>query len=301
MMQKLKRFFKNLKYLFKTDLSKCPAIKGPDIKSPDIDIVELVDTILYFLPNSSVVRPNVLDKYQTVDLLCNTNKSLARLGDGEILIIYGLYAIFQKQDKRLAERLRLVLKNQNANLLVGINHWYFYPCHDSCKNDWGTDFVIRQMPKIRKKLLPLLDMSSVYCDTTISDITREKNETSESFWNKMKQIWDKRDVVLVGCPQAHQKLKFNVFENATSEHWVYIPNMDAFDQYDVILERIKKFPKDFLVILMAGPTGTILAYDLSNDGYRALDLGHVAKAYDLYMRDVEITSEVESDFWKPDF
>ena len=63
MIQKLKRFFKNLKYLFKTDLSKCHAVKGPDIKSPDIDIVELVDTILYFLPNSSVVRPNVLDKY----------------------------------------------------------------------------------------------------------------------------------------------------------------------------------------------------------------------------------------------
>lgn len=288
-MSKFKLFLKNLKYMCNQDLSK-----------PPFSLVDLTNGLLYFIPNSSVVRPNVLDCNKTLELLCTSQKSLARFGDGEIAIINGGNAVFQKYDERLARRMREILKNQNDNLSVGINYWYFWPETSSRKTYSDLVFVLSKMPRFRKDLMPLLDFSSVYCDAGISGIRYEKNEESEAQFKKLKSIWDGRDVVLVGCRQAQLKLKFNIFENAASETWVYVPNIDAFDQYDEILEQIKQYPKDSLVILMAGPTGKVLAYDLSNDGYRALDLGHVAKSYDLYMRGIPLTDEVEQDFWAPD-
>lgn len=39
-------------------------------------------------------------------------------------------------------------------------------------------------------------------------------------------------------------------------------------------------PKDRLIIIVLGPTAKLLAYDLNKLGYRALDLGHMAKAYE---------------------
>ncbi|MBU4465609.1 MAG: DUF1792 domain-containing protein, partial [Actinobacteria bacterium] len=37
-------------------------------------------------------------------------------------------------------------------------------------------------------------------------------------------------------------------------------------------------------IAILGPTATVLAYDLHRAGYRALDLGHIAKSYDWWLR-----------------
>lgn len=95
-------------------------------------------------------------------------------------------------------------------------------------------------------------------------------------------------------------MQYDLFDNASKENWIYVPNINAFSEYDTILRNVKKYSKDTIVILMAGPTSKVLAYDLSKAGYRALDLGHVAKSYDYYMRNVEFTSDIEKDFWKPD-
>ena len=45
-------------------------------------------------------------------------------------------------------------------------------------------------------------------------------------------------------------------------------------------ELRKKLPKDRLILIVLGPTAKPLAYDLTKLGYRALDLGHMAKAYE---------------------
>ena len=42
------------------------------------------------------------------------------------------------------------------------------------------------------------------------------------------------------------------------------------------------------MIVVLGPTATILAYDLAKAGYQALDIGHLGKAYDWLKRKEEI-------------
>ena len=43
-------------------------------------------------------------------------------------------------------------------------------------------------------------------------------------------------------------------------------------------------PKDSLFVMALGPTATVLAEDLTNAGYRALDMGHVDTAYEAFLR-----------------
>ena len=43
-------------------------------------------------------------------------------------------------------------------------------------------------------------------------------------------------------------------------------------------------PKEKLVIAILGPTATLLAWDLSQCGYQALDFGHIAKDYNSFMK-----------------
>lgn len=291
-MARIVQLFKNLKYISKKDLRKNRLI--------EFSAEELLVNMLYYVPNSSVVRPNVLDGDQTIDVLCKTKKSLARFGDGEILIISGKDIPFQQYDEKLAKRMQEILLNNNSNLMVGINHWYFFPKYDPTANELSRNFALFSMPQARKTLMGYLDLSRDYCDAGFTTIRNKKNVENDKFFKKIRTIWNKRDIVLVGCREAHQKMQYDLFDNASKENWIYVPNINAFSEYDTILRNVKKYSKDTIVILMAGPTSKVLAYDLSKAGYRALDLGHVAKSYDYYMRNVEFTSDIEKDFWKPD-
>ena len=70
--------------------------------------------------------------------------------------------------------------------------------------------------------------------------------------------------------------------------------LDACLQYD---------DKDSLFALALGPTATVLAYDLSLQGYQALDLGHIVKSYDLYCKNnkrVDLTPEERAKFFAKD-
>ena len=291
-MSRIMQLLKNLKYISKINLRKNQLV--------GMNAEDLLVNALYYVPNSSVLRPNVLDAVHTVDALCKTKKSLARFGDGEMLIINGENIPFQQYDERLAERLREILLNNNDKLMVGINYWYFYPVYDPCANDISRKFALFDMPQFRKDLMKHIDVSTNYCDAGFTGIRVEKNEQNDNIFRQIRTIWENSKVLVVGCREARVKMKFDLFDNAAQENWIYVPNKNAFNEYDKILTQIKKYPKDTIIILMAGPTSKVLAYDLTQIGYRALDLGHIAKSYDYYMCEVTITDDIERKFWEPD-
>ena len=73
---------------------------------------------------------------------------------------------------------------------------------------------------------------------------------------------------------------------------------EVIDKYDELLEKAKKISMDSLIILILGPTAKILAYDLHNLGYRVLDLGHIAKDYDLVMKNAQRTAASLINFFQ---
>lgn len=111
-----------------------------------------------------------------------------------------------------------------------------------------------------------------------------------------------KKLVLVGCKEAFDSYKFNIFDTAKLLKYEFVANKHCFDDYDAILSRLKSYEKDFLIILMCGPTACVLASDLCKMAFRVLDLGHLAKAYDYKMRGIDTSTNAKNSikFFLPD-
>jgi glycosyltransferase family protein len=71
------------------------------------------------------------------------------------------------------------------------------------------------------------------------------------------------------------------FSKCYSVRRIIAPGINAFHKYEDILEAVvKNWDKDEIVLIALGPTATVLAYDLTKLGIRALDLGHIDVEYE---------------------
>ena len=100
----------------------------------------------------------------------------------------------------------------------------------------------------------------------------------------MKTLWQDKDIVLVEGAGSRVGIGNNLLDGAASIKRIVSPIKDAFSKYDEILKVCLEQPKDTLFVMALGPTATVLAEDLTNAGYRALDMGHVDTAYEAFLR-----------------
>lgn len=69
--------------------------------------------------------PRIMTLEETIDEIVLHKKSIARFGDGEFGIMFGVSRWrFQREDEKLAERLREVIASNEENLLIGLNDFY---------------------------------------------------------------------------------------------------------------------------------------------------------------------------------
>ena len=54
-----------------------------------------------------------------------------------------------------------------------------------------------------------------------------------------------------------------------------------------------------MVIIMANKANS-LAHTLAKEGYMAWDIGHLAKDYDMYMKNIQKNPTTINDFFQPD-
>lgn len=283
------QLLKNLRYLTKFSL-KDKVINAPRVLSYE----DMLEDIMFKMPFDYIKRPKIYTKEETIDLLINTDASIIRFGDGEVHIMNGNSIPFQKYDKNLSEKLKEIIVSNKKNLLIGINRWYFYYVEYQGTNPLYRDFNFYGMPIIRKNLLKYINWDFQYCAAEITSRSDGIN-----YFKEVSKIWQDKKVLIVNCKNAIEKLKHNIFENAKKIEYLYIPNKDAYQEYDNILSAIKSAAdKNTLIILMAGPCAKVLAYDLFSLGYRALDLGHMAKSYDYCCREQELKdTEYEKSFF----
>lgn len=284
---------KNLRYLSKF------SVKDKILNNAWINISydNLLENFLYYVKDSTVLRPDILTPLDTVEYLVNSNASLARFGDGEIEMLSGNSIPYQEYDEKLAQRMKEILQNKQENLLVGINYWYFYCIYDSSANDTIKKFTYNIMPKCRKRLINYIDCNTKYCD---AGFTGFELKEYLKVYEVIRKIWDSKDIVVVTCKNAVENIRHNIYNNASKIDYIYVPNKNAYSEYENVLEELKKYCTDSLIILMCGPLAKVLASDLCYLGYRALDLGHIMKSYDYHMRNVEQTAESVIEFYSPD-
>ena len=222
-------------------------------------------------------HPQIMSIEDTINEIVENKKSIARFGDGEFGIMCGVQRWrFQKNDEKLAYRLREVLQSEEKDILIGLID--FYGDLSTCNRGAADDARLYLTPEVREQHYELLSKNKVYANTSMS-----RNETWERIKNQ-KRIWDKRDCIFIEGFQTRMGIGNDLFDNAASIRRILCPAESAFDRYDEILEEALKQPKDKLMMIALGPTASVLAYDLAKVGYQAIDIGHADISYEWFLR-----------------
>ena len=244
--------------------------------------------------------PQIASREETLRRIIDEGASIGRFGDGEFATIYGcIRHKFQTiSDEKLSRRLREVLQATEKGFLVALadNYGSLQKYTEQAQREI-RHYMTRQ---VRQEHLKLLDRERLYYNT---HITRPyvmyadcQTEAPQMRFQQLKRIWNERACVFVEGSMTGLGVGNDLFDNAGSIQRILGPAENAFSQYDKILEACLKQPTDRLFLLSLGPTATVLAYDLYQAGYQAIDIGHVDLEYEWYRRGEGRRTEVEGKY-----
>lgn len=229
--------------------------------------------------------PKILDVDASLNELVSSNKSVARYGDGEFKLILGESISFQKYHPVLAQRLKEILQNDTDGLLVGILDIFGY-----CPSSYMKKVVML----CRETLYKHINFDKTYLDACLARQYKfPTEEQGTEYFNKLKLLWQNKDIVIVEGAGSRLGVGNDLFSCANSIERIICPIKNAFSAYDKILAECLKQPDDKLFILALGPTATLLADDLSKNGYRALDIGHLDTCYETFLRKADKFVHIE--------
>lgn len=234
---------------------------------------------------------------ETIKKIVEDGCSIARFGDGEFDMIRGTGMNYQKYDPNLSKRLNEVLNSNEKGLLVGINNVIDLTYAENYV-DFARNFWKGWLRDNKFKLLEILSKKKQYYSSNITRfyIDYEDKSSVREYVEKLKQIWDAQDVVIVEGEQSRLGVGNDLFDNIKSIQRVICPSENAFEYYNEILEEILKVDKNKMIMLALGPTATILAYDLYKMGYRAIDIGHVDIEYEWFLHKATKKIRIETKY-----
>ena len=224
--------------------------------------------------------PAVMTTTDTIKYILKNKCSVARFGDGEFNLCCGKDMSFEKAagSEELTKKLIEILKTKsNDKILVCIPE--FNSKFNNTKRVSGRlNFWEYYWFRMFKKLQGFL-INDFYGNTNIS-----RNDVF--YENKLEfinQIWAGRDVVFVIGENGRFIIKEEFFRDINSYETILVPPMNAYKNYNEIFEQCLKHDRNKLFLIAAGPTATVLAFDLSKQGYQAIDIGHLPNSYDQYL------------------
>ena len=259
---------------------------------------------MYEDSESKALRPKIIDMTKGVDLIVNNRMSMARLGDGEFEICLGRNIDFQEQSDDLSKRLLDVLKLKREGLLIGIHDIYAnldkYVKTEGLNDSIGRDFwrFYLTSDDRRERLYSLFDMDMEYVDAYITRpyMDFEDKGFAVSHFKNMKRIWNERDIVFVEGEFSRLGVGNDLFDNAKSIKRILCPAKHAYSKYDEIIDFCKKQDKESLFIIALGPAATLLACDLHELGFQALDIGHIDIEYGWMKKNSKIKVAIENKY-----
>lgn len=240
---------------------------------------------------------NIATPLETVKELASKEKSIARFGDGEFDMIYGIGMNYQKYNPDLAKRLEEVLLSNEDGLLIGIPN-VFNPEYVDEYTGFATEFWPKWTNDYKFKILRLVDRERKYYSAQITRFYLDYKDKSKvgEYVKELKKIWDGKDVVIVEGEKSRLGVGNDLFDNMNSIQRVICPAENAFEIYDRILNELLKLPKDKLILLALGPTATVLAYDMYKAGYHVIDIGHVDIEYEWFLRKATKKIKIENKY-----
>ena len=239
----------------------------------------------------------ILSPEETLDEIIKRNRSITRFNDGEINLMYGGRIGFQEANQKLSKKLRKVLKSKRKGLLIGINIPY-NNSQLSIYNNYDKNFYIKFINRFKLKLFTLIDLNRKYYSGIISRFYIGMKDKSKipNYIKKLKQIWNKKDILIIEGEKSRLGVGNDLFNNSKSIKRILCPAINAFNVYEEIINQAKKIDKSNLILLAIGPTSTVLAYDLYKKGFQVIDVGHVDIEYEWFLRKATKKIQIENKY-----
>jgi len=243
----------------------------------------------------TLTPPTVLSVEETIAQATEHGCSMARFGDGELLVMIGGSTGFQAYAPELAQRLREILRTEERGLLTCLPDVFagLEKYRAETQAYWRAHLRTHRIDWYR-----LLDRRRVYYNTFVTRcyyVWADKSQ-SASWFRRIKDIWRERDVVLVEGEKTRMGLGNDLFEQSRSLSRILAPAENAFSRYGEILSEVRKQPPEKLILLALGPCATVLAYDLHKSGYQALDIGHLDIEYEWFLQRAGGKMRVENKY-----
>ena len=237
----------------------------------------------YYCWSRKVKVHNAID---TIHKVLDDKVSVSRFGDGEFYLMWDMIdSPFQKRDNGLSNRLHEVFLATHPGLIVCVPSYLrsvedLYPKTQR----WAKEWVVRYQKNLDATFSEVPDREFFDTNFTRFYMSHVDKERSKRNIGLMKQMWEGRDVCIVEGQSTRFGVGNDLLDNAKSVTRILCPPRNAFDKYDEILQKaLDLIPKDTLVLAALGMTATVLAYDLSLQGYQAIDIGHLDVEYEWFL------------------
>lgn len=216
---------------------------------------------------------------ETLDYIIEHNSSLVRFGDGEVNLMWGLPIPYQNHDLELANQLKHIVGLESDEKLV--------VCLPDAFDDrfvftwWATPFWKEHM-NVYMDFYKELCKGSWYGSTFISRpyIDYEDKSKAKGQFEKLKSIWENRDILIVEGVTSRSGVGNDLFDGANSIKRIICPSHNAYSRIEEIQEAVLQYAENRLILCMLGPTAKVLSYNLCQMGYQVLDVGHIDSEYE---------------------
>lgn len=233
--------------------------------------------------------PKILDGLELLKRTIREHSSFCRFGDGEFEMIRGKRRPwFQEPDPLLSKRLKEVLDSEDEGICIAISQNF---TGFEQYTEEAADAIRKYMfGSTREYILELLNKKRIYYDAYVSRpyLIYKDKKNADKIFPLFKELWKERDVIIVEGEYSRIGIGNDLMEQARSISRILCSSKNAWDRYKEILEIIlKKVSKESLICISLGPCATVLAYDLAQEGYQALDIGQLDNEYEWYLRGTE--------------
>ena len=247
-------------------------------KSPE-RMVEDIKNLIFGTFKARTPAIIVKDIDQTLDYIIENQSSIIRFGDGEMDLMLGKSIPYQVYDENLASQLKEIISLQSdEKLVIGLPNVFadrsnFTPAAESF---WQGH--------LEQHLKDYVELASAdwYGTTFVSRPYIDYVDKSKSFsqFEKLKQIWENQDILIVEGVTSRSGVGNDLFDGATSIKRIICPSHNAYSRIEEIQEAVLQYAESRLILCMLGPTAKILSYNLFKKGYRVLDIGHIDSEYE---------------------
>ena len=243
----------------------------------------LSEIVFFFYAHHIFSNPlKVMSVDETIDVMLNTQNSMIRFGDGEIVELIGRSLEFQKSSEQLTDDLRRLLHYPYDGVITTvldafddvseyrINSQHYWKIH---------------MFSFRREYYKYCDCSRIYGNSCISRpyyIFIDKSRTS-GWFDKIRRIWEGKNIVVVEGEATHNGVGNDLLDAAMKIERIICPAKDAYGVIEDIKEKCFSFEKSKMFLVSLGPAAKPLVEALYLAGYRALDIGNMDMEYEWFL------------------